>query len=263
MEAIANLAAGIAHQFNNALLGIAGNLELLKMDLPADGNLDRYIKPMEASIGRMTHLTSQLLAYARGGRYQPETLSLSYFVREWLPSIRDNVDPAIGLETDLVDDIFTIEADPVQMQMVLSAVVANASEAIEGAGQIRIITRNTWIEGESARDCPGLKPGPYACLIIEDNGCGMDEKTKTNVFDPFFTTKFQGRGLGMAAVYGIVKSHDGGVFLDTVLGRGTVIRIYLPASGVRSKRAGEQGMGMFDRAGDMVVVEEEGVVMGG
>ena len=118
--AIATLAGGIAHQFNNALVGITGNIELLEMDLSDNECVDKYIEPMKASISRMSHLTNQLLAYARGGKYQPRILSLSDLVEDSLPLIKEKIDPAIRVETDLSRNISKVDADLKQMQMVIS-----------------------------------------------------------------------------------------------------------------------------------------------
>ena len=229
MEAIATLAGGIAHEFNNTLVGITGNIELLQMEPPDDVNIDKYAERMKASALHMANLTDQLLAYAEGGKYQPKNISLSDFVEETLPLIKQTIDPSIRIETDLPCDILNVEADLTQMQMVLSALLINASEAKEGKGRIRITTREEEIDEEFVKTSPGLKPGPYVCLTVEDDGKGMDEETRAKIFDPFFTTKFQGRGLGMAAVHGIVTNHDGWTSVDSELGKGTVVRIYLPA----------------------------------
>jgi signal transduction histidine kinase len=131
--------------------------------------------------------------------------------------------------------------------MLLLAVVVNASEAIQGEGHIRITTRSEEIDEEFAKDHPDLRPGPYECLTIEDNGRGMDEETKSRVFEPFFTTKFTGRGLGMAAVYGIVKNHDGLVLVDSELGKGTVVDIYLPAVGDPKGERNENDLANHER----------------
>lgn len=260
IEAIATLAGGIAHQFNNALVGITGNIELLKMDLPGNEILEKYIVSMETSVRKMTHMTSQLLAFAQGGKYQPRTISLGDFVKESLPLIPYEIDPVIRMETDLQGDLSKVEVDSTQMKMVLSALVANAVEAMEGPGRIRIIARNEKVEEEFAKHYPGLKPGFYACLIIEDDGIGMDEKTRTRVFEPFFTTKFQGRGLGLAAVYGIVKNHDGWIGVDSKLGAGTVVHIYLPATQAQVERAEELKTEESKGRGPILVVEEEPVL---
>ena len=231
MEAIGTLAGGIAHQFNNALGAIIPNIDLLRMKYPEDKRINRCVQPMYNSAQRMAQLTSQLLAYARGGKYWPQHISLRTFVLDTLPLIKHSIKTEIHVHTDLPDDAGSVEADLTQLQMLLLAVVVNASEAIQGGGHIRITTRSEEIDEEFAKEHPDLRPGPYECLTIEDNGRGMDEETKSRVFEPFFTTKFTGRGLGMAAVYGIVKNHEGLVLVDSELGKGTAVDICLPAMG--------------------------------
>ncbi len=228
-EAISTLAGGIAHQFNNALTPIIGNVDLLEMAHGNDENTMKSLKDMKTSGLRMADLTSQLLAYAKGGKYDPQILSLSDFVDATLPLIQHTLDPAVRVETDLPLDFMNIKADATQMQMVLSAIMANSNEAIEGPGRIRISTGNMDLDLEVIKDHPGLTPGPYVCLSIEDDGKGMDKETRERIFDPFFTTHFMGRGLGMASVYGVIKNHDGAITVDSELGKGTVVRIYLPA----------------------------------
>ncbi|MCG6982205.1 MAG: hypothetical protein LJE88_12425 [Deltaproteobacteria bacterium] len=230
MEAIATLAGGIAHEFNNALCVVMPNIDLLKAKLPENEEINKHTQPIDASARRMAHLTSQLLAYARGGKYRPEQISLNTFVQETLPFVKHVIKSGIVVETHLVEDFCYVEADPTQLQMVLLAVMMNAAEALEDTGYIRLTVRHEEIDEEVAQGHHDLKPGPYICLTIEDSGSGMGEEIKMRVFEPFFTTKFQGRGLGMAAVYGIVKNHDGWVVVDSEVGKGTVVRIYLPES---------------------------------
>jgi signal transduction histidine kinase len=230
MEAIATLAGGIAHEFNNALCAVMPNIDLLKAKFPDIQEINKHTQPIYSSAQRMAHLTSQLLAYARGGKYRPQHIPLNTFVRDTLPFMKHLIKADITLETDLAEDFCYVEADPTQMQMVLLAVILNATEAIERPGFIRLTVKSEEIDGEFAKGYPDLKPGSYVSLIIEDNGSGMGEQTRIRVFEPFFTTKFQGRGLGMAAVYGIVKNHHGLVMVDSELGKGTAVRIYLPES---------------------------------
>ena len=230
MEAIGTLAGGIAHQFNNALTVVTGNIDFLKMDFPADENVANYAKEMKASVIRMAQLIAQLLAYSKGGKYEVKTVSLSDFVRDTLPLLKHTINPAIQVDTNLPRDILNVEADLTQMQMVLSAVLINASEASEGKGCIRVTCRKMLITDETVEDSPGLKPGNYVNLTISDDGKGMDEETRKRIFEPFFTTKFQGRGLGMAATYGIVKNHNGWISVDSEPGQGTTVKIYLPAT---------------------------------
>ena len=261
MESIFTLAGGIAHDFNNALSGITGNIELLKMDLPNVARIDRYVEAMSNAAQRMVHLTNQLLAYARGGKYWPINISLSEFVEETLPMIQHKIAPAICVKTNLASDILNIEADMTQMHMALSAVVINAAEAIEGQGQIIIRTSNKEIDEGIAKYNPGLKPGRYNCLTVQDDGKGMDAETKRKIFEPFFTRKFQGRGLGMAAVYGIVKNHGGWISVESQLGKGTVVRIYLPAVVDKPKEMKKPKTELARGTGTILIVEDEEQVM--
>jgi CheY-like chemotaxis protein/two-component sensor histidine kinase len=209
----------------------------------------------------MANLTNQLLAYAQGGKYFPQKISFSEFVESTLPTIRHTISPSIKVETDLPGDISCVEADLTQMQMVLSAALTNSEEAMDGQGRIRIIVRDKDIDEEFAKHHPGLKPGRYVCLTIEDNGKGMDKGTRMRVFEPFFSTKFQGRGLGMAAAYGIVRNHDGWLSLYSELGQGTVVRIYLPAIEDREKEVKEPRIEPIKGTGTILVIEDEETVM--
>lgn len=186
MEAIATLAGGIAHEFNNALMGIMGNIELLKMDLPENEKSDRYFEIMKRSGYRMSRLTDQLLAYAQGGKYQPKDLALDDFVMETLPILQHDLNPAVRVETHFQKDMAHVMADHAQMQMVLSAILANSNEAIEGEGLIKITVENQAIDDNFTHQHPGLKPGPYVCLTIEDDGRGMDEETRNGILEAFF-----------------------------------------------------------------------------
>jgi two-component system cell cycle sensor histidine kinase/response regulator CckA len=265
MEAIATLAGGIAHQFNNALTPIIGNIDLLQMDHAQDDDLMDTLKKIKASAHRMAHLTSQLLAYARGGKYQAQVLPLAPFVSDTIRLTEHTLHPDVRVETDLVPGVSDINADLIQMQMVLSALIANANEAMEGPGRIRIAAADADLDQKFMRR-HGLRPGPYVCLSVEDTGKGMDQETRKRIFDPFFTTHFLGRGLGMAAVYGIVKNHGGAIEVESALGKGTTVRICLPA--VRAEGRGQGATGDRKREvepgrvkGTVLVIEDEEMVM--
>jgi signal transduction histidine kinase len=235
MEAIATLAGGIAHEFNNALCAVIPNIDLLKTKFPDNEEINKHTQPIQNSAERMAHLTSQMLAYAQGGKYRPQKISLNNLVQDTLPFMKHLIKVGIVVETDLAENACFVEADPTQMQMVLLAVMMNAAEAMEAAGNIKLTTRREDVDGDIAIGYADLKLGSYICLTIEDDGSGMSEETRRRVFEPFFTTKFQGRGLGMAAVYGIVKNHDGLVMVDSDLGEGTRVYIYLPESQHRER----------------------------
>ena len=261
MEAIATLAGGVAHEFNNALMGIMGNIELLKMDLPEDERRDRYFEAMKDSGHRMSRLTDQLLAYAQGGKYQPKNLRLDGFVTQTLPILQHDLSPEVRVETHFPKDLSYIKADYAQMQMVLSALLANSNDAIEDEGLIRITAGNEDIDEDFAKQHPGFKLGAYVCLTIEDDGKGMDEETKDGIFEPFFTTKFQGRGMGMAAVYGIVMNHDGWIYVDSELGKGTVVQIYLPAIEIEIEKPTKAAVEVVRGSGTVLMIEDEDVVI--
>jgi len=281
MESISTLSGGIAHQFNNALSGITGNIELLEMDFPDNETVANYTRAMKDSARCMMQLTDQLLAYARGGKFNAKTVIFSDFVRETLPLVKHTLGSTIDVDTDRLLGILNVKADLTQMQMVLSAILTNASEAMESKGSIRVDCRDTIITDETVGQFPGLTPGNYATLTIVDDGKGMDRKTRTLIFEPFFTTKFMGRGLGMAAAYGIVKNHDGWISVgmaaaygivknhdgwisvESEPGKGTAVQIYLPAVEVPVKKHAkpEQKAEWIKGTGTILVIEDEETVM--
>ena len=228
MAAVAALAGGMAHQFNNALSVITGSLGLLEAN-GTDQEMDEYLKLMTKATERMARLTLELLAYARGGKYAIETILMSDLVSDSLRLLRPARKPSITIETEIPPNLSPIQANRDQIQMALHAILANAWEAVETQGLIRIICRKEVMTDESVKPFSGLSPGIYASLTVEDNGKGMEEETRSRVFEPFFTTHSQGRGLGMAAVYGIVKNHDGWISVDSQLGMGTIVNVRLPA----------------------------------
>ena len=264
MEAIATLAGGVAHEFNNSLVGIMGHIELLKMNLPEGEGRNKSLDRMNTAGHRMSRLTDQLLAYAEGGKYQPKDLKLDAFVIETLLILQHDLSPTVRVETHFAKDISSIRADLAQMQMALSVILANSNEAIEDEGLIRITAENKYLDEGFTNQHAGLKPGPYVCLTIEDDGSGMDEETRKRIFEPFFTTKFQGRGMGMAAVYGIIKGHDGAITVDSEPGKGTVARIYLPAVEAKEEakavKQPEAEIAMGE--GTILVIEDEEPLVG-
>ncbi len=239
MEAIATLAGGIAHEFNNALTGVMLNIDLLKLTFPENGQIIKHVDAMKRSAKYMAQLTKQLLAYAQGGKYQVKNISFGEFMRDALPVVKHVVHPSIHVETDLPSGVYNIRADLTQIQMVLAAILANASEAIESKGRILIHAKNIEVDELCTEKNHEIAPGPYVCLTIEDNGAGMDENTCSRIFDPFFTTRFQGRGLGMAAAYGIIKNHGGSISVDSEAGKGTKVRIFLPEAEIMSEEKTE------------------------
>lgn len=261
MSSIATLAGGIAHQFNNALAGVLGNTELLQMDLPENEVIVKYVNAIKTSTERMEDLTAHLLAYARGGKYQMRVLPVNDFVRDTLSLITHTIDPSVKVGTDLPDDRLNIEADFTQLQMVVSSVLSNASEAIESVGHIQVSAKSVTIDDDFVSSHPDSEKGTYACLTVEDDGKGMDEKTLSRIFEPFYTTKFLGRGLGMAAVYGIVKNHGGSILIESELNVGTKVCIYLPLVEAKVEETKESVKGPSAGSGTVLLIEDEEIVM--
>ncbi len=261
MEAIATLAGGIAHQFNNALAVILGNIELIQMDGLADLKLTRFIEPINQAGQKMVQLTSQLLAYARGGKFQTQVVPSHHFVREALSLVNHSLASFVELKTDLDVSTDPIEVDSTQMQMLLAAILSNASEAIEKKGCVTVDLKNVELAPDDCIQYQGLKPGRHVLLRISDTGKGMDDATRQRVFEPFFTTKFQGRGLGMAAVYGIVKKHCGFVYVESEEGQGTTVSIYLPCAAAPKKDVAKKTVYAAQGSGTALIVEDEHLVM--
>ena len=261
MDAIATLAGGVAHQFNNALAVILGNLEMIQMDGLADEKLERFISPINQAGQKMVQLTSQLLAYARGGKFQTQIVQSHLFVKEALSLVNHTIAPYVELQTELDETADSVEVDTTQMQMLLAAILSNASEAIEKKGTIKITLANVEIDEEEAARRQPLKPGRHVLLQITDTGQGMDRQTCNRIFEPFFTTKFQGRGLGMAAVYGIVKMHGGFVYVDSELGKGTVVSIFLPGIKAAVTVPEKTPASISHHSGTALIVEDEHMVM--
>lgn len=228
MAAVASLAGGMAHQFNNALTVITGGLSLLEQHR-FNQEMKNCLQIMTAAVDQMSSLTLNLLAYARGGKYTTEAILLSDLVKDSLRLLKPALRSSVTLETEVSPDLPLIIANRDQVQMALVAILTNAFEAIETQGRIRITGRKEAMTSERVKHFSGLAPGIYASLTIEDNGRGMEEQTRSRVFEPFFSTHFPGRGLGMAAVYGIVKNHDGWISVKSQMGVGTTVAVWLPA----------------------------------
>ncbi len=230
VEAIGTLAGGIAHNFNNLLMGIMGNTSLMFLETdPAHPNYER-LKNIEKSVQSGSKLTSQLLGYAREGGYEIAPISINQLVR----GISDTfaaTKKEIRVHQDLPKALFGIKADHGQIEQVLMNLYVNAADAMPVGGDLFLKTMNVTHKQMSDRPYKP-SPGNYVLLTVRDTGMGMDKKTQNRVFDPFFTTKDMGKGtgLGLASVYGIVKAHGGYIDVESKKGHGTTFSIYLPAS---------------------------------
>ncbi len=230
MEAVGTLAGGIAHDFNNLLSGIIGHAALMKMDPGVTKSQERRLKSIEELVQSAANLTSQLLGFARLGRYEVGTLDINELLKK-TSTMFGRTRKEIMIHRELSEELMLVEADRTQMEQVFMNLFVNAWQAMPGGGDLYIKTTRTVIGDEEKADT-FMKPGNYVKVSVTDSGEGMDEATKSRIFEPFFTTKEMGRGtgLGLAMVYGIVKGHNGYINVYSEKGHGTTFNIYLPAS---------------------------------
>ncbi|MHA2090510.1 MAG: hybrid sensor histidine kinase/response regulator [Candidatus Kariarchaeaceae archaeon] len=231
LESLGVLAGGIAHDFNNLLMGILGNLSLAIHRIDDDSPIMELLLEMEEVSRRATELTNQMLSYSGRGKVISERTDLSHLIETMSGLVKLTLAKPVPVEYDLEDSLF-VNMDRSQIRQVVLNIVTNGSEAINHSnGKIMIKTYSTKIkegsEISSFTETP-LEPGAYAALEINDNGIGMDEDIIKKIFDPFFSTKFTGRGLGLAAVLGIVKGHKGGIEVESSKTRGTIFTVYFP-----------------------------------
>jgi signal transduction histidine kinase/CheY-like chemotaxis protein len=233
LESLGVLAGGIAHDFNNLLVSVLGNAGLALAELDPASPARPRLADIELAAQRAAELTRQMLAYAGRGRFVVQRLNLSEIVAELVTLLRTVVARTAEIDVRLGDGLPDVEADASQLRQVVMNLVTNAADAIAGsAGRIEITTGRVFATRDYlAHSCIGeeVAPGEFVFAEIADTGCGMDQKTLARIFDPFFTTKVTGRGLGLAAVLGIVRSHRGAIAVESTPGIGTRFRLLLPA----------------------------------
>jgi len=230
IEALGTLAGGIAHNFNNLLMGIIGNTSLMLLESDSTHPNYERLKKIEKSVQSGSKMTRQLLGFAREGRYEVKPISLNQLVKETSDTFA-MTKKDIRVHRELAKDEFAINADQGQIEQVLLNLYVNAKDAMPGGGDLFLKTMN--VTHKDMRGKPyEVKPGKYVLLTIRDTGIGIDKRTLERVFDPFFTTKGMGRGtgLGLASVYGIIKAHGGYIHIESKKRHGTTFDIYLPAS---------------------------------
>jgi PAS domain S-box-containing protein len=260
-EAIGTLAGGIAHGFNNLLMGILGNISLMLTDTGSTHPHYKRLKSIETQVQSGARLTSRLLGYAREGKYQVKPLDLNQLVEDTSETF-GRTKKEFTIHRELAEDLFAIEADQGQIEQVLLNLYVNAADAMPGGGNLILKTVNTTHDDMKGK-MYDPKPGNYVLLTVTDTGSGMDEKTIERIFDPFFTTKgiSQGTGLGLASVYGITKAHAGYIDVKSIKGQGTSFSIYLPASEKKVQRAAKTAERLIKGTGTVLLVDDEEFVL--
>ena len=263
LESLGVLAGGIAHDFNNLLVSVLGNAGLALAELDASSPIRTRLTDIELAAQRAAELTRQMLAYAGHGRVAVQRVNLSDMVVELVTLLRTVVARTADIDVRLTDNLPDVEADASQLRQVVMNLVTNASDAIGGApGRIEITTGRMVATREYlAYSCAGQDPTPgdYVFAEIADTGCGMDGKTLARIFDPFFTTKATGRGLGLAAVLGIVRSHRGAIAVESTPGVGSRFRLLLPpiGTGPSNHQAAGSPQKVQASSGTILVVDDD------
>jgi PAS domain S-box-containing protein len=232
IESLGVLAGGIAHDFNNLLMGVLGNASLAAMELPPNSPAKQHIQQIESAAQRAADLTNQMLAFSGKGKFVVTRINLSNLIHDMSGLLQNHVVDGVRLQYRLAEDLPEISGDPAQIRQILINLLSNASDAVgERTGVVRLstgtrdMTREAMSHGQVAGE---IVEGPQVYVEIRDAGAGMDEPTLARIFDPFFTTKFTGRGLGMAAVLGIIRGHRGAIRIVSQPGQGTTVTVMFP-----------------------------------
>jgi len=233
MEAIGTLAGGIAHDFNNILQAIFSYIQLILMKRDQSDHDYSKFKAIEKSVERASELTKRLLIFSRKVKSQLKPIDLNQEVVQVSKMLEMTIPKMITIELKLAGNLKTINADPVQIEQIMMNLGVNARDAMPNGGRLNFETQNIILDENFCRDHLGFRPGEYVLLSVSDTGQGIDEQLQAHIFEPFFTTKETGKGtgLGLAVVYGIVKSHGGFIICDSKLGQGTTFKLYFPVLG--------------------------------
>jgi two-component system, cell cycle sensor histidine kinase and response regulator CckA len=264
MEAIGQLAGGVAHDFNNILTVIMGFGQLLSHSLESGDRNHGHIKQILDAANRATHLTSSLLAFSRKQVMLLQQTELNELTRNLIKFLSRIIGEDVKLRTDLTGEALPVLADSGQIEQVLMNLATNARDAMPGGGELQIRTRSVELDSEFYRQHGYGASGPYALITISDTGSGMDAETREKIFEPFFTTKAPGRGtgLGLSIVYGIVKQHGGYITIESQCAVGTTFSIYLPLTGPEKVKLTEKTASAAPRGGPetILVVEDDPMV---
>ena len=247
LESIGTLAGGIAHEFNNVLTAINGYAQLILSKTEQNKILHDYAHSILTGGARAAELVKNLLAFSRKQIIQPRITNINDIIKNLKKILVNTIEEDIDLLLELSDNVLPVKADPSQIQQILINLVTNARDAVNQkkstseSKRITIKTENKYIYDDKATKHPEIKKGQYICLIVEDNGIGMDKKTLKKIYDPFFTTKpkWMGSGLGLSTVYGIVKQNNGHIEVTTYPDKGTLFKIYWPVANSKDKNTDE------------------------
>jgi len=260
MKAIGQLAGGVAHDFNNQLTVILNFASLIKRSLKEGSAQIRFVDRIIDGVSRSADLTSQLLAFARKGKYVVSTVDMNNVISEVVSMVGHSFDKKIKITHNASDSPATISGDVSQLQNALLNLALNSRDAMPDGGELIFSTSRVILDEETLKNTAlETMPGECLRLMIRDNGEGMDATTQTHIFEPFFTTKEQGRGtgMGMASVYGTVKNHHGAIEVESKVGEGTTITIHFPLVSETTSLAEEPITPVRETSGQILIVDDE------
>jgi signal transduction histidine kinase len=268
MEAVGQLTGGIAHDFNNLLTGIIGSLDLMQRRIERGqlDTIDRYVKAAVSSANRAAALTHRLLAFARRQPLDPRPVSAARLVAEMEDMIRRTISESIELRIEAAPDLWTTLCDPHQLENAVLNLVINARDAMPDGGRLTVRSANARLDERDPRRDPAAAPGDFVTVSVSDTGTGMTPDVIAKAFEPFFTTKplGQGTGLGLSMIYGFTRQSDGFARIESRLGHGTTVTLYLPRyegeAGPEAATAAAAASPRAERGETVLVVEDDAVV---
>jgi len=261
LESIGTLAGGIAHDFNNLLTGITGHVSLMMAEIDTQQYNIEHIKAIESYAKDASHLTKQLLGFARGGKFEVKPTNINDLI-EKQSRMFGRTKKEIKIHCKYEKKVHAVEVDQSQIEQMIMNLYVNAWQAMPDGGDLYVQTDNITID-DSGSQSNGIEPGDYVHIAVTDTGTGMDDSTRQRIFDPFFTTKEMGRGtgLGLASVYGIIKNHDGFIKVQSQKGHGSTFNIYLPLSLKKVLEERETSISLIRGSETILLVDDENVIV--
>ncbi len=259
MESIGRLAGGVAHDFNNLLSAIIGYTELTLLKLPPESPLKDYLQTVRAAGEKAAELTHRLLAFSRKQVLQMRPVNINASLESMVKMMSRMVREDISLELHTDPSVVPIMADPVQIEQIVMNLIVNSRDAMPNGGKLILETANAHLDANFVIRHENVLQGDYVLLSVSDTGIGMSRKVQERIFEPFYTTKGigEGTGLGLATVYGIVKQHNGYVYVYSELGRGTTFKIYLPVSQEAADEKPDSGRGGMTGGRETIIVVDD------
>lgn len=265
MQAVGQLAGGVAHDFNNQLAGIIGYSDMIKEKSENDASIQEYVKYILTAAKRSSELTDQLLAFARKGKYQSVIVNIHEIIDETIALLKRSISKKIELKENFCSKNLKVLGDATQLQNVILNLAVNSCDAMDDGGELIISTELTFLDNKFCKKSSyTIKPGMFIQITVEDDGQGIPQENLNRIFEPFFTTKEpgQGTGMGLSAAYGTIKNHNGAIDIESEINEGTKIIVYLPEAQNEENKSVEKEIPeeSVKGFGEIVVIDDESVI---